>query len=168
MNDLQRDDHDRFAGPIESNNRLFQFSVMALLVVLTTTSVVLAAYIGIGRAFGMTNLDMLQFGFGRFIFTFPMLIVWAVGLAVSIRRRKSQRGQGTLLIIAFGGLLVTAFVGDVLNMVMIYMISNNQITAAWSFSAVGLIQVLLNTVWWILILLALFAIPTSKAQTNDA
>lgn len=167
MNDLQFNDQDGFAKPEVTGHRLFQFSVSALLIVLTITSVVLAAYIGIGRAFGMTNVDMLQYGFGRFIFTLPMLVVWAVGLAIAIRRRRSHPGQGTLLVVAFSGLLVTAFVSDVLHMVMIHMISSNQLSATWLFGVVSFAHVLLNTAWWILILLALFSVPRSESRITD-
>ncbi len=157
--------------PVDSHQQpghVFQFSTFGLLMVLTIVSVVFAAYFGVGRAVGMTNADMLQFGLLRFIYIVPMLMVWAFGLAIALRRRRQDGRRATLLIIAFGGMIATAFVVDVAQMVLIHFLTRVQAPASESLLAVlGVVSVLLNALWWILILVAIFAWPSRPNGPDD-
>lgn len=154
---------------MERTNHVFRFSTLGLLMVLTVVSVVFAAYFGIGRAVGMTPADMLQFGLLRFIYIVPMLIVWAIGLAIAIKRRRQDGRRATLLMIAFGGMIATAFVVDVAQMVLIYLLTRVQVQGSEHLLGVlGVVSVLLNTLWWILIVVAIFAGPSQHESGGQS
>lgn len=144
--------------PPEPHPRGVQFSTWSLLVVLTAVSVLLAVCLGIGRAVGMTGADMVSFGLlQRLAYFLPMLIVWTVGLMLSLaHQRRGERNAG-LLVVAFSGLIGTAVLVGFAQMVLIFDFSKQGTSSlTWVFSILSVFSVLLNTLWWILILVAIF------------
>ncbi|QDU54459.1 hypothetical protein [Aeoliella mucimassa] len=134
-----------------------RFSTLSLLLLLTITSLVLAAYFSLGRLFGMSTRDILDSGIGQFLYYIPALLVWTIGLVLAISRRHEDRQRSTLLILAFGGLIATALAVHLAQMIMIFYVSNQGAgSLSFYFMILSACSVLLNALWWILILVALF------------
>lgn len=151
-------------------SRTVQFSVSNLLAVLTIASLVFALYFGIGRALGMSNAEIGQFGLLRFFYVLPMVALWAVGLVIALRRRQQDPRRARLLIAAFSGMILTAFAIDIAQMVMIHHLSRG--SGEYSqllYASITMASVLLNVTWWILLLVAIFSRwhDDSSTDSND-
>lgn len=152
-------DPDELHEPADPTQRpAMQFSVLAMLVLLTGASLVLALYFGIGRAFGLDNGEILELGLQQSAYMLPMVIVWSVGLTIAIRRRESEPRRAKLAMVAFGGLLFSQLVFGVFQMVLIHQLLNFGSSAASSlYTMSGILLSLVNAAGWILILFALFS-----------
>ena len=153
--------------------RVFQFSLSSLFVLVTVAALILSTYFGVGKLLGMSTMEVLTQGLGRLVFTAPFLLIWIVGLTVAIRRLKRNRLPAILTIIALGGLVLTSFVCEVVEMALWHSLNSNRISPeyfSWSYSVIGIINLVLGTVVWILILVAIFAQrppDTPETERND-
>ena len=151
--------------------RVFQFTLSGMFAVVTAMSLVLAIYFGVGRLLGMSTIEILSEGFGRFLFTLPIFLVWIVGLTIAIGRRKQDRLRYTLAAIAFGILATTTIIVQVVFMVLVHSVNsgNNMLAGKldWFFTGVSIFSVAVNTICEILILIALFLRrPAEKPQPD--
>jgi hypothetical protein len=162
---IMTDDSSRY-GPEQSvpqkadDLRVFQFSLTSVFVVMTGMAFVLSAYFAVGRLLGMTTGEVLARGFGSFLFSLPTLLVWTVGLTIAIRRRRRNRFSATLTTIALGGATLTVFVLQLVQMVLMQSVSSGRIgheAISWGFASIGALSGILSAIWWVLILLAVFA-----------
>ncbi len=138
---------------------VFQFSLTSVFVIMTVMALILSIYFSVGRLVGMSTTDVLMQGFSRLLFAIPTLLVWTVGLTMAIRRLKQYRVPATLTIIALGGLILTYLVFQVIQMALLHMVNSSQISSGvlgWSFTYIGVINVVINTALWILIITAIF------------
>lgn len=156
--------------PPEPNSRGLQFSTWSLLVILTAVSVLLAVLLGIGRAVGMSNAEIVESGFlQRFLYILPMLVVWSVGLMLSFGHLRRGDRNAELLVVAFIGLIVTSVVVNIVQMVLIFQITKQgAFSLTWGFSILSVFSVLLNTVWWVLILMAIFRGRSEATHPEEA
>ena len=139
--------------------RVFQLSLLGLLLVITATALVLAIYFGVGRLVGMSTTEILTQGLSQLLFNVPTLLVWAVGLMVGVRRLKRNRLPARLTVIALGGLMLTTFVLQLVHMVLVHWINSGTIsggTMTWSMAAVGAFYAVSNSAFWILVIVAIF------------
>ncbi len=136
-----------------------QFSLTALFVLLTVFALILSAFFGIGRLVGMSAMEVLAMGVGQFLTIVPTLIVWVIGLTMSLRRLRTNRKPAILTAVALSGLIVTAFVLRTAQIALIGGLQSGQIDSgvlSWAFAVIGLGSVIVNTGCWILILIAIF------------
>ncbi len=152
---LQPQSNVREAGGL----RVFQFGLSSLFVLVTVAALILSTYFSVGKLVGMSTMEVLTQGLGRLVFAVPIILVWIVGLTMAIRRLKQNRLPAILTIIALGGLVLTSFVFQVVHMALFHSVNSNQIsseTLTWILLIIGVLHMVLNTVWWILILVAIF------------
>jgi hypothetical protein len=138
---------------------MFQFSLFALFIIVTLPALILAVYFGVGRLAGMSTTEILTQGLGQLLFSVPVLLVWAVGMAMAIRRLKRNRLPARLAVIALGGLMLTTFVLHVAQMVLIHWANADGISSeamSWSMGICGVVYTLSNTACWILVIVAIF------------
>jgi hypothetical protein len=76
----------------------------------------------------MSTVEVLTLGLGRLLFAVPTLLVWIVGLTMAIRRLKRNRLPAILTMIALGGLVLTSFVLQVVQMALIHSLNSGQIS----------------------------------------
>jgi hypothetical protein len=140
--------------------RVFQFSLTNVFILITVTAMILSTYFGVGRLAGMSTMEVLTQGFGRFLFALPTVLVWIVGLIIAIRRLKRNRLPAALTMIALGWLVVTTLLLYLVQMVLIHLVNSGRIShlvLSWSFTFIGVLHTVLHTTLWILILVAIFA-----------
>ena len=160
--------------------RLFQFSLMSALVMITVAALLLSGYFGVGRLLGMSTMEVLTQGLARLLMSLPVLLVWTVGLTIAFRHLRRNRLPATLTIIALGVLVVSTLVSQVIQMALLHSVNSNRISAqnlGWGFTLIGIVHAALNTSCWILILVAIFvrrppdapddtAVKASQARTS--
>ncbi|MGA2030700.1 MAG: hypothetical protein ABSG68_00455 [Thermoguttaceae bacterium] len=137
----------------------FQFSLLSMFVVMTVIAVILSAFFSVGRLLGMSNVEVLTHGLGRFLFAVPTFLVWIVGLTMAIRRLKQNRLPAILTMIALGGMVLTEFVLQLVQMALIHSVNYGRISQeafSWSFFCIDGLYAVLDTACWILILAAIF------------
>ncbi len=137
----------------------FQFSLASLFVLVTVMAMILSTFFSVGRLVGMSNIEVLTQGLWQFLFLLPVLLVWIVGLTMAIRRLKRNRMPAILTTIALGGLVVTSFAFQVVQMALIHLVNSSQISQeamSWGFAGIGLLYTAIHTTCWILILAAIF------------
>jgi hypothetical protein len=150
-------------------SRWFQFSLASVFVIVTVTALVLATFFSVGRLVGMSNMEVLRYGLGPFLSVLPTLLVWIVGLWMAIRRRKRNRTAAILTIIGLGGNILTAIVLQVVAMALIHSLNSGGIGHYWVFTFLAFLDAVLYPIWWILILLAIFARrPPDEPETERA
>jgi hypothetical protein len=79
---------------------------------------------------------------------------------MAFRLLNRNRLPATLAIIALFGFLITSLALQVVQMALIHSTSSGRIShvaVSWGFTIVGILSTVLNTTWWILILVAIFA-----------
>lgn len=135
-----------------------QFNTLALLAILTVASLILAAYFGIGRAFGIETTQILFNGLGQAAYYAPQALVWIAGIAFALQSRRLPRSVARLVVVAFSGMLFTALLGGLGQMVLIQMLSSGMLGSNISmwFLAYGISLSLIHAFWWVLILMAIF------------
>ena len=135
---------------------------------MTVIAVTLALFFGIGRFMGMTGSEIFTLGLMRFAFSIPMLIVWTVGLTMSVSRQRQQPAffWATL---AFAGFIVTTLASALVSMLIqrAMLTSAPQSISIW-FTVQGLVSVLLNAACWVLLFIALFSRQRKVEQVWDA
>jgi hypothetical protein len=161
---LEMQSNPRAAG----GSRWFQFSLTSVFVLITVMAMILSAYFSVGRMMGMSNMEVLSHGLGPFVVALPSLLIWIIGLGMAIRRRKGNRAPAVLTMIATGGVLLTSLVCYVVQMALMYLVTSHQpgtrgFSLAWGFTLNGILYAALSTIWWILIVLAIFAQRPSDA-----
>ena len=143
-----------------SNRPALQFSLTALFVLITVAALVLSAVLGVCRLFGMSAVDLLQAGLFQWaIYLLPRWLIWGVGLAMAIRRLSAHRKAATLAAVAFAGLILVSLITSIAQMAVMYAMSSNQmgVTSVGSvFMAIQIVRLVIDTVCWILILMAIF------------
>ncbi len=150
-------------------SRWFQFSLASVFVLVTVTALVLLTFVSVGRLLGMSNMEVTQWLAMSFFYQLPTVLVWIVGLMMAIRRRKGHRAVATLTLIAFGGMLLTSLILQVVEMALIHGSNHSGISLQWAFTIIGCLYAVLDTTWWILILLAIFAQrPPDTAEPERA
>ncbi len=140
--------------------RVFQFNLTTLFVVTTAMALVLAIFFSVGRLIGMSTMDVVTQGLVRFLYAVPTLLVWIVGLTLAIRHRKRNRLPATLTLIALGGLVLTTFIVQLVQVALIHSVTSNRIShevLSWGLTFTGVLHLVVNTGCWILILMAIFA-----------
>jgi hypothetical protein len=141
-------------------SRLFQFSLASVFVAVTAMALVLSTFFSVGRLLGMSNVEVLALGLKPFFFGLPTLLVWIVGLGMAIRRLKRNRAAAILTLIALGGLVLTSFVLQVVEMALMRSLpivySLTQIPIPWALTSSEVLWGIFNAAWWILILVAIF------------
>ena len=143
---------------------VFQFSLMSMFVITTVVALILSAFFSVGRLVGMSPVEVLSQGLGRFVYVFPTMLVWFVGMTMAIRRRKRNRLPAILTMLALGGLSSTWFVLSLAEMSLIHCLSIESLS--WIFAILGGLYAIANTICWILILMAIFARrPADARQT---
>lgn len=146
-----------------------RFSTWGLLVLLTTVSLVLAIYVGVGRAFGMTSGDLLQRGIGRFLYTLPMYAIWSIGLWLALTLPPIEKRKARLLVVAFGGMLGTMLLFDIATTVLIHTMMQRGGGIGTMYYVFTFGSVLLNVIWWIVLLMAIFRrIPATETEPAKA
>ena len=148
----------------------FQFSLASLFIVVTAVAVILSIFISVGQLFGMTTIEVLTQGLGQFLFSLPTFLVWIVGLTMAVRRLRRNRTPAILTMIAMGGLLLTTVVLHPLQMGLIHYANSGRIdhdVLPWAFGGIGLVYAAVNTIGWILILLAVFRHRPPDTSQNE-
>ncbi len=139
--------------------RAFQFGLSSLFVVVTVAALILSTYFGVGKLVGMSTMEVLTQGFGTEVFNAPIFLVWIVGLMMAIRRLKRNRLPAILTIIVIGGVVLTTFISGVVRMALIHSVISNQISQeafARNSAFISVLETVIHTVWWILIIVAIF------------
>lgn len=139
---------------------MFQFSLLGLFLFVTVIALILATYFGAGRLAGMSTMEILTGGLGRFLYALPVVLVWIVGLSMAIQRLNRHRVPAILTIIALSGLMLTTVVLQVAQMVLIHLVQSNRISGSFmsgGLAATGILYAVSNTAWWILVVMAIFA-----------
>jgi hypothetical protein len=141
-------------------SRWFQFSLTSLFVLVTVSALILSTYFSVGRLLGMSNMEVLTQGLRRSLFNMPVVLVWIIGLGMAIRRLKRNRAAATLTMIALGGLLLTSLCLQVACMALIHSLNSGRINFElyrWVSMILEVLDTILDTACWIVILLAIFA-----------
>jgi hypothetical protein len=158
--------------PTDGGPRVWQFSLLGLFLIVTVPALILATYFGVGRLAGMSTTEILTQGLGRLVYGVPSLLVWAVGLTVAIRRLKRNRVPARLTAIALGGLMLTTFALQVVQMVLIHWVNSGGIRSnvlPWYMAATGVFYALSNAVCWILVIVAIFVRrPPDEAKLEQS
>ena len=149
----------QFELPTNGGPRVLQFSLLGLFLIVTIPALILAVYFGVGRLAGMSTMEILTLGLGQLLFSVPSLLVWAVGLTIAIRRLKRNRLPAGLAAIAFGGLILTRLILQVVQMVLIHGISSGSVSnnvMSWGLTATGVFYAVSSAAFWILVIAAIF------------
>ena len=101
-------------------SRWFQFSLTSVFVIVTGMALILSTFFSVGRLVGMSNMEVLTQDLAFFLYRLPSLLVWIVGLGIAIRRLKRNRAAAIPTLIALGGLALTSFVLQVVEMALIH------------------------------------------------
>lgn len=135
-----------------------QFSLLGIMLAMTVVSAALALFFGIGRFWGMSNGNIATIGLTRFALAVPMLIVWTIGLTMSLSRRQQQPAYFWAAL-AFAGFIVSTVANSVLSMLITHtaMTSGSSQNIGLWFSLQGIVSVVLNVVCWTLLFIALFS-----------
>ncbi len=154
---------------------VFQFSLTALFIVMTVVALVLSAFFGIGRVLGMSTMQVATQGMARLVFSLPTLMVWTFGLAAAIQRRRQNPLPAKLSIVALSGLMAMLLASQLTQMALINGLQAGWLDSSsmsWYFVALNIVPSILNTVCWILILVAIFvgrpADPESLSAQTDS
>lgn len=144
--------------PPPSPTRSAQFSLLGMMLAITVVAVSMAVYFGIGRLMGMSSGEIAAIGLTRFALAAPMLILWTIGLTISLGRQQQQPAYFWATL-AFAGFIITTLANSSFSMVLTRMAMTSgspQSIGLW-FSVQGIISVVLNIGCWILMLMALFS-----------
>ena len=139
--------------------RAFQFSLLGLFAIVTVPALILATFFGVGRLAGMSTTEIIEQCFGQLVYSVPLILVWAVGFTIAIRRLKRNRVPATLTVIALGGLMLTMLILQVVQMLLIHWVNSGTIGSdvmSWSMPALGIFYAVSNVACWILVIVAIF------------
>jgi hypothetical protein len=157
--------------------RGFQFSLASMFILTTAVAVILSILFSVGRWIGMSPGEILVQGLGQFLYYLPPLAVWVFGLMVAFRRLRRNRMPAILTIIALSRLILTAFIMQLTQMVLLHSLSARQLrheTLSLVFAGIGLVNACVHMACWILILMAIFrrrppdASPVAPESSNPS
>ena len=94
--------------------------------------------------------------FSTLLFVAPIIIVWLVGIALALSRRRRYPNQSLMLIVAFGLLIGSTLIGSLGPLFAIALGRDSPVSVATVVAGVGLFTTLLSLVSWVLILVAIF------------
>jgi hypothetical protein len=160
MSDTYQQPEAPVPSSVPSGLGVMQFSLTGLFVLMTVSALLVAVYFGVGRLVGMSTAEILTMGFARLSLTLPVVLVWAVGFTLALRRLDRNPSTASLTMIALGGMFLTLLVVNVSQMAVLHLLRSSQIsgdTMSRSMMVIAIGYTVLNTVWWILILVAIFA-----------
>lgn len=149
-----------------------QFNTLALLLILTAASVILAAYVGVGRALDSGGQNALINGLQQLAYYTPQAIIWIVGLAMALQSGRLPRSAARLVVISLTGFLLTMLLGGLAQMVLISYATTGALSGSsavgWLFLAYSTTYTLINCVWWVLLLMAVFRGRNETSHTANA
>jgi hypothetical protein len=134
-----------------------QFSLASIFFVTIALAVILSIYFSVGKLLGISTLQVLWLGSGSSIFSFPIVLIWIVGFAVAIRRRKCNRMPALLTMIALGSLIAISFVPIVVQILLRQLISGFGLGVySTIYLGVSVVSTVIYAAAWIVILTAVF------------
>ncbi|KAB8143742.1 hypothetical protein F8S13_07475 [Chloroflexia bacterium SDU3-3] len=108
---------------------------------------------------GYDDFSMLTTFFSQLVSTVPLLVIWIIGLVLSLTRMGQDR-RYQLTAVAFGIFLLAGLAGSFSGVLIASVAARSDITtASWVIGLFGLAIMAVNCVGWVLLLLALFRRP---------
>lgn len=147
--------------PYQPTSRsVVQFSLTALFILTTLFALGLSAFIGISQFFEISPWELLSTSFTQCFYLVPRLVIWSVGLAMAVRRRRTHRKPAFLTAIALTGFIVTTLLATTVQMAVIAGMDSGRFAGgsiSWVFAAIGVFYAVMDAGCWILILMAIFS-----------